>query len=99
MSFVSIIATVVYIGLTLFFILMWARFILDLARMFARQWRPRGLGLVLAEFVYLVTDPPIKLVRRVIPPLRVGGAALDFAWSIVMLTCIILISVTLGFVN
>jgi len=98
-SIVAIIATVVYIGLTIFFILMWARFILDLARMFARQWRPRGIGLVLAELVYTVTDPPIKLVRRVIPPLRVGGAALDFAWSIVMLACIILISVTLGFVN
>ena len=67
--------------------------------MFARRWRPRGVGLVLAEFVYVVTDPPIKLVRRVVPPLRVGGAALDFAWSIVMLAVIILISVALGFVN
>jgi YggT family protein len=96
---VSIVATIVYLGLTVFFVLMWARFILDLVRVFARRWRPRGLGLVLAEFVYVVTDPPIKLVRRVVPPLRVGGAALDFAWSIVMLAVIILISVALGFVN
>ena len=96
---VSLIATIVYIALTIFFVLMWARFILDLARTFARQWRPTGFGLVLAEAVYAVTDPPIKIVRRVVPPLRVGGAALDFAWSIVMLVCIILISVTLGFVN
>jgi YggT family protein len=96
---VSIIATVIYVALTIFFVMMWARFILDLARMFARRWRPRGLVLVLAEAVYTVTDPPIKLVRRVIPPIRIGGAALDFAWSIVMLACIILISITLGFVN
>ncbi|CAN5117982.1 YggT family protein [soil metagenome] len=96
---VSIVATVVYIALTIFFILMWARFVLDLVVTFARQWRPRGIGLVLAEAVYAVTDPPIKLVRRVIPPLRIGGAALDFAWSIVMLACVILISVALGFVN
>ncbi len=95
----SIIATIVYVALTVFFIGMWARFVLDLARMFARQWRPRGIGLVLAEAVYTVTDPPIKAVRRVVPPVRVGGAALDFAWSIVMLACIILISITLGFVN
>jgi YggT family protein len=98
-SIVSLIATVVYIALTIFFVLMWARFILDLARTFARQWRPRGIGLVLAEFVFTITDPPIKAVRRVVPPLRVGGAALDFAWSIVMLACIILISISLGFVN
>jgi YggT family protein len=96
---VSIIATVIYVALTIFFIMMWARFVLDLARMFARRWRPRGFGLVLAEAVYTVTDPPIKAVRRVIPPVRIGGAALDFAWSIVMLACIILISITLGFVN
>lgn len=98
-SIVSVIATVVYVALVVFFVLMWARFVLDLVRMIARRWRPRGLVLVLAEAVYAVTDPPIKLVRRVIPPLRVGGAALDFAWSIVMLLVIILISVTLGFMN
>jgi YggT family protein len=95
----SIIALVVYIALTVFFVLMWARFILDLVRTFVRGWRPRGLGLVLAEAVFSVTDPPIKAVRRVIPPLRIGGAALDFAWTIVMLITVILISVTLGFVN
>lgn len=96
---VSIVATILYLALSFFFLLMWARFILDLVRMFAPRWRPRGLGLVLAEFAYTVTDPPIKVVRKVIPPLRVGAAALDFAWSIVMFACIILISVTLGFMN
>ena len=96
---VSIIALIVYIALTVFFVLMWARFVLDLASTFARNWRPRGLGLVLAEAVFTITDPPIKAVRRVIPPLRIGGAALDFAWTIVMLATVILISVSLGFVN
>lgn len=99
MSVVSVVAMIVYIALTIFFVLMWARFVLDLVRSFARTWRPRGVGLVLAEGVYTATDPPLKAVRRVIPPLRVGNAALDFAWSIVMLAVIILISVTLGFVN
>jgi YggT family protein len=98
-SVVSIIATIVYIALLLFFVLMWGRFILDLVRTFARSWRPHGAGLVIAEAVYTVTDPPIKAVRRVVPPLRIGNAALDFAWSIVMLVVLILISVTLGFLN
>ena len=102
MSFVSpvsIIALIVYVALTIFFVLMWAMFVLDLARTFARNWRPRGVGLVLAELVFSITDPPIKVVRRVIPPLRIGGAALDFAWTIVMLATVILISVSLRFVN
>ncbi len=96
---VSVIAMVIYVALTIFFIMMWARFVLDLAVVFARQWRPRGIGLVLAEVVYGVTDRPIAVVRRVVPPLKIGGAVLDFAWSIVMLACVILISVALGFVN
>ena len=99
MTLVSIVATIVYVALVIFVVLMWARFLLDLALVFARQWRPKGILLVLAEVVYSVTDPPIKAVRRVIPPLRIGGAALDFGWSIVMLACIILLSVSLGFAN
>ena len=99
MSVVSIVATVIYVALIVFFLLMWARFILDLVQTFARSWRPRGLAVLLAEATYTVTDPPIKTVRRVIPPLRIGAASLDFAWSIVMLAVLILISITLGFVN
>jgi YggT family protein len=86
---VSVIATVLSIALSVYFIVLLARLVLDLARVFARQWRPRGFGLVLAEFVYVLTDPPIKFVRRFLPPLRVGGVALDFSFSIVVLAVLI----------
>jgi len=87
------VATVAYYLLLLFFFALWARFILDLVSMFSRDWRPRGLGLVLAEAVYGVTDPPIRAARKVLPPIRIGAAALDFGWSIVMLGTVILIYV------
>ena len=89
MNPVSLIATVLSIALSVYFIVLLARLVLDLARVFARQWRPRGFGLVLAEFVYMLTDPPIKFVRRFLPPLRVGGVALDFSFSIVVLAVLI----------
>ncbi len=92
----AIIGTILYYALLLYLLMLWARFILDLVRAFARQWRPRGFGLVIAEIIYALTDPPIRAVRRIVPPLRVGGAALDFAWSIVMLAVIILIYVALA---
>jgi YggT family protein len=95
-TLISIVATVIYVALFLFIMLMWVRFVLDLVRAFARQWRPRGLGLVLAEAVFTITDPPILLVRRFIPPLRLGGISLDFAWTIVLLVCLILQSVVGG---
>ena len=90
---VSLVATVAYFALLLFFLSMWARFILDLARTFARNWRPTGVILIVAEFVFTITDPPIRAVRRVIPPIRLGGIALDLAWTVVFLAVLILMSV------
>jgi len=39
---------------------------------------------VLLEAVFSVTDPPINAVRRILPPLRIGGAALDLSWLLVL---------------
>ncbi|GIT80099.1 YggT family protein [Leifsonia sp. LS1] len=97
MFVVSIVATVAYYLLLIYFFVMWARFVLDLVRTFARQWRPKGFGLLLAESTYVVTDPPIKFFRRIIPPLSMGQVALDFGWSLTMLVVIIGLYVTLGF--
>ncbi len=94
---VSALATVVYFALLLYFFVMWARFLLELAQNFARNWRPTGFGLVLAELAFTLTDPPIRAVRRVVPPLRLGGVAIDFGWSIVMLVVVILMSVVVVF--
>lgn len=85
----SVIAIILTIALAAFFILMWLRFGFDWVRVLAPRWRPQGFMLLIAEASYTVTDPPIRTVRRVIPPLKVGGAALDFAWSVVLLLCIV----------
>lgn len=71
--------------LDVFFVLLIARLVFDWIQVFARQWTPRGVVLVVAEAVYTVTDPPIKVVRRVVPPLRLGGVGIDLAFLIVAL--------------
>jgi YggT family protein len=81
-------------GLLWFFIaLLWVRFIVDWVQVFARSWSPRGLLLVLLEVVYSVTDPPIKALRRVIPPLRIGSVALDLSFLIVLIAAYMLLRV------
>ena len=97
-SGVSVVATILYVALNIFVVVMWARFVLDLVAMLARQWRPRGFVLVLAELVYTITDPPVKAVRRVVPTLRAGGVAIDFSWSIVLIVAIILSYIVAGFI-
>lgn len=86
----AVVLAVLYIALVLFILTMFVRLILDFVVGFNRSWRPSGLGLAAAEIVYTITDPPIKLVRRVIPPLRLSGVTLDFGWSIVFLVALIL---------
>jgi len=95
----SIIATILYVAISIFIFVMWGRLILDLVVNFSRGWRPHGPLLVVAEVIFTITDPPIKAVRRVVPPLRLSGIQLDFSWSIVMLAAIILSYVTLQFMN
>ena len=70
--------------------LLWIRFIIDWVQVFARSWSPRGLVLVVLEVVYSATDPPIKALRRVIPPLRIGNFALDLSFIIVMISAYLL---------
>lgn len=93
----SVIAWVVYAALSIFILIMWVRLIFDLVMSFNRGWRPHGPAVVIAEVAFTITDPPIKAVRRVVPPLRLGELTLDFAWTIVLLAAIILSSVVIRF--
>ena len=76
----------------LFFIVLLGRLVLDWVQAFARDWRPRGAILVVAEFVYTITDPPLKALRRVIPPLSLGSIRLDLAFLVLMLLTTLLMS-------
>jgi len=88
----SAIAWVLYAALYVFFIAMWVRFVLDWVQVFSRSWRPRGPVLLLAEASYSLTDKPLRTVRKILPPLRIGGAAIDLGWSLLMLSVLFAMS-------
>lgn len=71
--------------LWLYLIALVARAILGWVQVFARDWRPRGAVLVVAEGVYTITDPPLKALSRLIPPLRIGNMALDIGFMILFI--------------
>ena len=68
--------------LNIFKIALFARIIVDYVRMFARNWRPKGIGLLLVELVYSITDKPMAFVGRYIPPLRLGAVSLDLSFIV-----------------
>jgi len=85
--------SLIHIALWIFIALMWIRFVVDWVQIFARSWTPRGVLLVALEGVYSITDPPIKALRRVIPPLRIGSISLDLSFLIVMIGAYVLLQV------
>jgi len=81
---VRVVGIIAWDVLSIFLIFLMVRVVADVVQSFARGWTPRGAVLVGLEIVYTVTDPPLKLVRRLIPPLRFGGFGIDVAFLIVL---------------
>lgn len=81
---------VLFYVLFFFWLLLTARIVVELVRVFARDWRPVGGVAIALESIYTVTDPPVKLVRRVIPTVRIGGVGLDLSIMVLLLVVFIL---------
>ena len=61
------------------------RLIIDYVRIFARNWRPNSVLIAFFEFIYTITDPPMKFVGRFVPPLRLGGVSLDLSFIVLLI--------------
>jgi len=90
----AIVLQIAYLLLYAFLLALFARFALGMVMAFGRRWRPGRGAAAAMELVWSVTDPPLKALRRVIPPLRLGTVSLDLS-SIVLL---IIVFVLLNFV-
>ena len=88
----QVLATVLW----LYWLILIGRLIFDFVQIFARSWQPRGPILVVAEAIYSVTDPPLRFLRRFIPPLKLGGVPFDLAFLILIIAVQILINVALA---
>ena len=75
--------------LWIFLLILFARMILSWVPVLVRDWEPRGPMLVVAEIIYSITDPPLRMLRKVLRPVRIGNIMLDLAF--IGLTIIVLI--------
>jgi YggT family protein len=87
---VDLVRLVLYWVLFVFWLFLTARVVVELVRAFSRQWRPAGGVAVTLETIYTVTDPPVRLVRRLIPMVRIGGVGLDLSIMVLLLVVFIL---------
>jgi len=88
---VNILRTVLTYVLWLYLLLLIGRLIFSWIQAFSRSWHPTGIILVIAEVVYTATDPPLRLLRRYIPSLRLGTVALDLSFMVLFLVVLVLL--------
>ena len=85
--------SVLWFALLVFLLLLIFRLVMEYVFMLARSYRPTGLVAVVLELCYTVTDPPLKALRRVIPPLRVGRVSIDLSFIVLFIAVQILMNV------
>jgi YggT family protein len=90
---VGVLRSILNFVVLVFFVLLLGRLVLDWIQTLARAWRPHGIVLVVAEVVYTVTDPPLRALRRAIPPLRIGAFQIDLAFFLLFFVTFVLLGV------
>ena len=90
------VASLVYFALLVFLLLLLFRLIMEYVFLLARSYRPAGPVAVVLELAYSVTDPPLKALRRVLPPLRLGSISLDLGFIVLFIVVRILMGVASG---
>ena len=85
-----VIWTTLYLVATIYFFILVVRILYSLVSAFVRDWRPRGINLIIAEIVMTATDPPLRFFRRFIPPLRLGPVSLDLSFIVVFFIVMII---------
>ena len=87
----QILATILW----LYWLVLIGRLIFDFIGIFARGWQPRGPLLVIAAAIFTITDPPIRAIRRFVPPIRLGSVSFDLAFLILIIGVQLLINLAL----
>jgi YggT family protein len=90
---------VVYYALFLLWLFVVGRLVVEIVRSFARDWRPAGATAAGLEVLFMVTDPPVRLLRRLIPSVRIGNISLDLSIMILLLVTFILMRVVDGLIE
>lgn len=94
----AVVASVAYLACLIFYLALLLRIGIEMIQSYAPAFRPRGAVLVACELIFTVTDPPVKALRKLIPPLRLGSVALDVSILVIFVAVTILLNILVPFV-
>ncbi len=84
------------IALTVFTYILFVRIIIEMIQSFSRSWQPGRVFSMIGEIIFVITDPPVKLLRKLIPPLPLGGVMVDMSVLVLFFILMILRMVLAG---
>ncbi|MFN8127398.1 MAG: YggT family protein [Candidatus Nanopelagicales bacterium] len=93
----SPVASIIVDVLWLYLLVLIGRLVFDIVQMLARDWQPKGFMLIIAEIIYTLTDPPLRALRKVIPPLRLGAISFDLAFIVLFIGLQVIIAIVARF--
>lgn len=85
----------IYYLLFFFWLALVARLVVEVVKSFARKWRGPSSALAAGtlEVAFVVTDPPIRLLRKWIPPIRLGNVDLDLSITLLFFAVFIAMNI------
>ncbi|MGN0102048.1 YggT family protein [Dietzia sp. CH92] len=94
----TLILLILYYVVEVFWFLLLARIVVEMIASFSRSWTPRGVLAVVLEWLFTITDPPVKALRKVIKPVRLGQVSLDLSVLVLFIILMVLRVVILAFI-
>jgi YggT family protein len=90
---------VLFVLLYLFLLVLFARFVLSWVLSFGRRWQPGRGAAATMELLWTVTDPPLRALRRVIRPVRIGTVSIDLAALVLLVILFVLFFMVRGLID
>lgn len=87
---VNALGSILLVAVSLYSWILLARIVIEMIQSFSRQFNPPRWFMMVAEVLFVITDPPVKALRKVIPPLQLGGIALDVSIIVLFLLLAVL---------
>lgn len=87
----ALFGAILYALVGLYSLLVIVRIIIEMVQAFSKQFDPPHWFIMMAEPVFRVTDPPVKALRRLIPPLRLGGSGVGLDVSVIVVFFVLMV--------
>ena len=87
----ALFGAIIYALVGLYSLLVIVRIIIEMVQAFSKQFDPPHWFIMVAEPIFRMTDPPVNALRKLIPPLKLGGSGVGLDVSVIVLFFILML--------